>query len=151
MEVAGNDDFPIFLAAQYIHGKDLSVGIVEIERQPVVLPLLETKHDDQFYSYEVKSGKSPHLHICPAEVSDSVEIEIKNQALAIYQELGCRGFARVDFILSNEKPWFLEVNTIPGLSRNGNLSQMGAAFGWTYEDMIFHLISTIDDSFKYKP
>ncbi len=151
MKSSAHGECPVFLAAQYVRGKDISVGIIEIDHKPVALPLLETRHGDHFYSFEVKSGKIPRNYVCPAEISRSTEKTLKDQALKIYQALGCRGFARVDFILSEEDPWFLEVNTIPGLSKEGNFSQMSYAFGWNYEELIYRLISTIDKSISYRP
>ncbi|WP_083253958.1 ATP-grasp domain-containing protein [Pandoraea sp. ISTKB] len=148
---AEKEEFPIFLASQFIQGRDISVGIVEIDREPVALPPLETRHNDQFYSFKVKSGKLPRTHLCPASISKSTEYLLKEQALSIHRALGCRGFSRVDFVLAEDGPWFLEVNTLPGLSRNGNLAQMGYALDWDYENLISKLISTIDVSCKYRP
>lgn len=148
---AANDELPLFVAAQFVPGKDISVGIIEIAGIPVALPLLETRHDEQFYSFDVKCGNSRRAYLCPAEISKSEEFSLKEMALSIYSSLGCRGFARVDFILNDTAPWFLEVNTLPGLSRHGNLAQMGYALNWDYEDLISRLIETIETSRKYRP
>lgn len=148
---AKEEECPIFLVAEHISGKDVSVGIVEIQGEPFVLPLLETRHDDQFYSFDVKSGKSRRDYICPAEISNQSAQRVKDHALGVYKALGCRGFARVDFIVTNDAPWFLEVNTIPGFSKNGNLAQMAYAHGWDYARLVSQLIATIDMSVLYRP
>ncbi|VVE54542.1 D-alanine--D-alanine ligase [Pandoraea pneumonica] len=148
---AATTECPIYVAAKYINGRDVSAGVIEIDGVPTILPLLETRHLHQFYSHQVKRDSSLREHICPANISPRAEQQLRTDALLIYKALGCRGFARIDFIVSGDIVWFLEVNSLPGFSRNGNLAQMGYAHGWTYSEMIARLISTMDPSSCYRP
>jgi D-alanine-D-alanine ligase len=132
------------LACEHIAGIDVSVGIVECDGAPRVLPELATRHDAEFYDYAVKHDASRRRHECPSRLDAPVVQSLREQSLRMYRALGCRGYMRADFIVDADgRAWFLEVNTLPGLSRAGNLATMAAAAGWTYTELIDHILATI--------
>ena len=132
------------LACEYVAGIDVSVGIVECDGAPHLLPELATRHDAAFYDYAVKHDASRRRHECPSHLDAPIAQALREQSLRMYRALGCRGYMRADFIVDpGGRGWFLEVNTLPGLSRAGNLATMAAAAGWIYTELIDHILATI--------
>ena len=113
---------PSVLFEKYIEGRELSIPIIEDE----VYPVVEIKPKDGFYDYERKYTKGMTVYDCPADVPDEIRRRIESDALKAYRVLGCEGFARVDLRLGDDGvPYFLEVNTIPGMTET-SLVPMGA-------------------------
>lgn len=144
---------PTSMVCSYIAGIDISVGIIETDRDLDVLPILGTTvADGAFYSNEIKREPTLRRHECPLRLSPAVQATIEDASRAVFRSLGCAGFARVDFILdADETPWFLEVNTLPGLSKTGNLAQMAYARGWSYEKLIETILLTAPHENVYRP
>jgi D-alanine-D-alanine ligase len=114
---------PNVLFEKYIEGREMSVPIIEDE----VYPVIEIKPKEGFYDYERKYTKGMTVYDCPADVPDEVRGRIEAESLKVYRVLGCEGFARVDLRLGDDGvPYFLEVNTIPGMTET-SLVPMGAA------------------------
>ncbi|MSR47831.1 MAG: ATP-grasp domain-containing protein [Planctomycetes bacterium] len=80
-------------------------------------PILIRPHHGGMFDLEAKYTHGATDEICPAPLPPSTLARIEAAAKAAYRAIGCRGFARVDFILADGVPWFLELNTLPGLTR----------------------------------
>jgi D-alanine-D-alanine ligase len=117
---------------RYIEGRELSVPIVGDE----VFPIVEIKPKDGFYDYQRKYTRGMTDYICPAPVEESIRRRIEEDAFKAYRVLGCEGFGRVDLRLGDDGiPYFLEVNTIPGLTET-SLVPMGAkARGMSFPEL----------------
>lgn len=114
---------PDVLLEEYIDGRELSVPVIEDEIYPVV----EIRPKEGFYDYERKYTKGMTLYDCPADLPEDLRMRIESEAFKAYRTMGCEGFARVDVRLGNDGvPYFLEVNTIPGMTET-SLVPMGAA------------------------
>ena len=101
------------LAERYIQGREITVAI--LDQTP--LPVLEIETEDGFYDYVHKYTKGKTNYICPADIPEDIAEFTQNMALSAYNAIGCKGFARVDFILNEEgQPYCLEINTIPGFT-----------------------------------
>jgi D-alanine-D-alanine ligase len=130
------------LIEEFISGDDITVGIVG-NSPPVIIGImriLPRKRSSQFvYSLEIKRNWE-HLveYECPAKLGERVLKKIEDYSLKVYQTLGCRDFARIDFKLGpGVEPFFLEINPLPGLNPNsGDLPIMGRRMGWAYEKLI---------------
>jgi D-alanine-D-alanine ligase len=114
------------LVERYIHGRELTVGILEDKSLPVVEVILKRV----FYDYEAKYGDSGTQYECPARLSPQIESFLRETALKAHQTLGCEVMSRADFILSKgEGAYLLEVNTIPGLTGKSLLPKAAKAAG----------------------
>jgi len=83
---------------------------------------------------------------CPADLNNELTLEIQNIALKIHKLLGCRHYSRVDFILDDElNPWFLEVNTLPGMTKTSLIPKSVHAVGMDFKMLIQAII---DESLK---
>ncbi|MER7568923.1 D-alanine--D-alanine ligase [Streptomyces sp. NPDC097941] len=131
------------LMAEVFHpGRSVSVGVLEDQRGVIhVLPPLEAQTPNGLYSYAAKRGTAACDYHCPARVSAETLEDLRRQAAAAHCALGCYSYSRHDFIVTEagEVLW-LEVNTLPGLSRSGNLTRMALADGISYEQLVTHIV-----------
>ncbi|MEV3853123.1 D-alanine--D-alanine ligase [Streptomyces sp. NPDC050095] len=126
-------------------GRPVSVGVLEEPGGTLhVLPLLEAETADGIYSYEAKRSDSEQVctYHCPARVEPTTAHALRRQALIAHRALHCHSYSRHDFVVTarGEGVW-LEVNTLPGLSRTGNLARMAKAGGLTYEQLLAHILA----------
>lgn len=132
-----------FLVSDMVVGTEVSVGLLWCRGHLRVLPILATEHDASFYDHAVKHDPSRRRHTCPAELRSEITQRVRDHARRAFHALRCHGVARVDFIVDAAGiPWILEVNTVPGMSRQGNLATMAAADGISYDEMIWSVAST---------
>jgi D-alanine-D-alanine ligase len=105
----------------------------------VALPVIEIITENEFFDYEAKyNGHS--REVCPAQIPDSLRDEIQEVSKKIYAHLGCAGLVRVDYIASEEGLYFLEVNTIPGMTSASLVPQMVRAAGLSMTDFLTTII-----------
>lgn len=105
----GND----VLIEQYIKGREITAAVLNGE----VLPLVEIVPSGELYDYKCKYTKGKSEYICPAKIEDDVADKINSMVMKAYEVCNCSGLARVDFILDDKNiPYFLEVNTLPGMT-----------------------------------
>lgn len=122
---------------EYIEGKEVTVGIVGDE----ALPVIEIRPKDAFYTYEAKYIKGLTNFIIPAPLPQKVYSRVQEIALAAYHALGCRHFARVDMIVNKKnRPYLLEVNTIPGMTETSLLPQAAAKWGISFDNLVLKIL-----------
>ena len=107
------------LLEQWVEGDEFTIGLLGGE----ALPIIGLRTDNTFYDYEAKyEGKSQE--ICPARVSDEIKTTVQELTKNIYSLLGLKGIIRVDYMLVNDEPFVIEVNTAPGMSGASLVPQM---------------------------
>ncbi len=117
---------------QYVQGREIQVGILEDR----ALPSIEIIPRNGFYDYANKYQPGAAEEICPAEISPAAEEKLRAAALAVYNTLGLSVYSRADFILDRDgEPWFLEINTLPGMTPTSLLPQEAAAVGVDYPQL----------------
>ncbi len=135
------------LVEQYITGEEITVGMVG-NSPPDILGIMRviprTKEDHFIYSLEVKRD---YLNLvdyeCPARLKEDVLDKIKKASFNVFQVLGCRDFARLDFRISTDgTPYFIEINPLPGLGAHSDLVIMAVELGWTHK----RLVKTVFDA-----
>lgn len=124
------------IVQEYIKGKEITVSIVDINGIPTVLPILELRPKKLFYDYEAKYTDGMTEFILPAELDEFLSEKIKEVALDIYKSIGCKHFARVDGIVRDGKFYFLEVNTLPGMTELSDLPMSAKAYGIDFEELV---------------
>ena len=138
-EKAVNEAFKIgdkVLIEEFIEGRELTVGILNGEP----LDIIEIKVEKGFYDYKNKYFTDKTQYICPADIEEKLYRKIQNDALTVYKVLGCKGAARVDFLLRDNIPYFLEINTIPGLTDHSLLPKAAAYKGISFEKLVEEMI-----------
>ncbi len=142
--IAFREDNRILIEEALI-GRELCCGLVKRKNELLVFPLTEIIPENEFFDYEAKySGRS--LEITPADIPEKVSIDIKTISSFLYRKLDCKGFVRFDFIATETDLYILELNTIPGMTRNSILPQQARAFGLTDQDLFTLVIDNLFDS-----
>ena len=113
------------LAETFINGRELTVGL--IDGRP--LTTIEIRPASGIYDYEAKYQRDDTQYIIGPDLGEGVEGLLQNAATAMFRGLNARHLARVDFLLSEEGPWLLEVNTMPGFTNQSLLPKAAAATG----------------------
>lgn len=124
---------------QFLDGVEVSVGVISYRDEVTVLPITEIVSENDFFDYEAKyEGKSQE--ITPARISKDYEEKTRKVAKQIYEVLGMTGFSRSEFIFKNDEPYFLEMNTVPGLTNESILPQQAAEAGISMTDLFDNAI-----------
>ncbi|MEE8336142.1 MAG: D-alanine--D-alanine ligase [Candidatus Neomarinimicrobiota bacterium] len=124
------------LIEKYIPGREITISILGQE----VLPIVEIVPVHEFYDYECKYSQGMSSYFCPAEINDILTGYIQKTALKIHNLLGCSHYSRVDFRLNGDKFWFLEVNTLPGMTETSLVPKAAEAAGYSFEDLVEKII-----------
>lgn len=118
------------MAERYIRGRELSVAVLGGE----VLPPVEIVPRGGFYDYENKYRPAMAEELCPAPIGAEKGAELAANVRRAFSLLGLRGYGRADYLLDGEgRLWFLEFNTLPGMTRTSLLPREAAAAGISYE------------------
>ena len=138
IETAFKEDDELIIES-FLDGTEVSVGVIRYKGKVTVLPITEIVTENDFFDYEAKYlGKSQE--ITPARLSSTQETEVRKAAKHIYEVLKLDGFSRSEFIFKDGKPHFLEINTIPGLTKESILPQQAAQAGISLPELFENAI-----------
>jgi len=119
----------------FLSGTEFSNGVFRKGNEIIVLPITEIISENEFFDYKAKY-ENQSQEITPARLSEDLTAKCKAQTKLIYEVLGCSGVVRVDSILVGEYFYFLEVNTIPGMSDTSIIPQQTKAYGLTVSELL---------------
>ena len=122
------------LVEQVVTGREIDLAVFGTRVSPALEVLV-----DGVFDYQAKYGGDAVFRI-PAEVTPAARKALESAALAMYDALGCRGVARVDFFLTEDGPVLNEVNTMPGLTAHSQVPRMFAAAGTPYPQLLDLLV-----------
>ena len=110
------------LIEQFIDGIEISCGVYTNKNNTQALPINEIVTENEFFDYQAKyEGKSQE--ITPARISKKLTIEVQKLTTDIYKAMELSGICRIDYIIMNEKPYIIEINTIPGFTEESIIPQ----------------------------
>ena len=125
------------LIEEYVPGKEITVGIIEENPMPIVEILPKNK----IYDYKCKYTAGMSEYNCPADIKNSLSEKIMSDSIKIFKLLGCRGYGRIDFIVDkNEDYYFLEINTLPGMTSTSLLPIAAKAQGLSFSELVKKII-----------
>lgn len=126
------------LAEEYVEGREFTAAVLGEE----ALPILEVvANRDGFYSYGAKYEPGGSTHIAPAPIDDGLAARLQMLALSAHRLLGLRDCSRSDFIVTaDNRPYLLEINSLPGLTPASLFPDACAAAGITFEALIDRLV-----------
>ena len=132
------------LIEEFIVGTEVTVGVIPYNGEIIVLPITEIVSHNSFFDYKAKyEGDSEE--ITPARISEEDKNTVSAVALNLYKALDIRGFSRAEYIIKNGVPYFIEINTIPGLTEESILPQQAKAAGINLEQLFE---SSINEALK---
>ena len=127
------------LIEQGIEGRELTCAAYYDGKKVCTLPLIEIVSENEYFDYDAKyNGHSQE--ICPAPVSDEVCEQVQQTTARIYFRLGCRGVVRMDYILADDGLYFLEINSIPGMTSASLVPKMVREAGMSMTDFLSTII-----------
>jgi D-alanine-D-alanine ligase len=129
----------------FMKGREVACGVVKAKYKTLVLPVTEIISKNEFFDFEAKYTPGKSEEVTPAKMPAKLTEEIQKLSSGIYDLLGCRGIVRVDFIIVGNKPNFLEINTIPGMTEESLVPKQAQAAGISLDDL-YTLV--IEDLFK---
>lgn len=128
---------------EYIRGREATVGVVEGLRGEAmyVLPTLEIiPPEGDFYSLDAKYSGKTKL-VCPGNFSRVISEELQRVAKVIHRALGLRHYSRSDFIVAPKGIYYLETNTLPGLTNESDIPAALKAVGISLQEFFSHLVN----------
>lgn len=133
-----------WLIEQRIRGRELTVGILGGR----ALGVVEIVSQSGVYDYKAKYTAGSTEYRYPAELPPKIERQIKDQAAQLFKACACRDFSRVDFLLEGELPYFLEINTLPGLTATSLLPKSASCEGLEFEQLAGELVRPAIERFQ---
>ena len=141
LTAAGKYDEKI-LVEEFIHGREVEVAVMGND-SPVASVCGEIDSGAEFYDYDAKYITDTSVAYIPARISDQVAEFVREQAVKVYQAIGCRGLSRVDFFVTyeGERVVFNEINTLPGFTSISMFPKLFGASGIPYDQLIDQLLA----------
>ncbi len=136
LEYAFNYDNSV-LVEEYIKGRELTVMLIDGKAQPVC----EIIPSHEFYDYECKYTAGMSKYICPAEIDDNISNYVKKISENLFDLLKCENYSRADFRMDDQnKFWFLEMNTLPGMTDTSLAPMSALAAGISFNELIDKIV-----------
>lgn len=123
------------LVEEFIQGRELTAAVIKIGDTIKALPLIEIAPHSGVYDYTSKYTVGATQYLVPAPVDAELTAKMQELAKQAFYLLGCKGVARADIMLSNDKPYILEINTVPGMTETSLVPKAAAAVGMSFEDV----------------
>lgn len=128
------------LVEKFINGTEVTSTVMGNDSLEV-LPLIEITSVNEFYDYESKYTPGKCNHIIPARVSEELQQKIGVLSKQVYKAIGCKGYARVDFIIDQDgTPFALEINTLPGMTEMSLVPDAARAAGMSFEELVDKIV-----------
>jgi D-alanine-D-alanine ligase len=144
-ETLENYEYKDCFIEKFIDGKEITVGSILTKYEYIELPFLGLLPQNEFYDFEAKYTKGKTIMELPARVSKKTEEKIRNYLKTAFYDLNIYGVARFDLILDNEEnPFFLEVNTLPGMTETSDIPAMAKAAGMSFEELVLYILRSAE-------
>ena len=140
----------VVLAEEFIAGRELTVPVLGRGRNARALPIVEIRAPEGNYNYQNKYFSDDTKYLCPAPLDEALTKRIQSLAVRAFNALGCKGWARVDFMLraADNEPFLLEINTSPGMTGHSLVPMAAKASGVSYEDLCVEILRSADLELK---
>ncbi|MDO5437114.1 MAG: D-alanine--D-alanine ligase [bacterium] len=141
MEIAYKSDSKV-LIEEYLQGKSCTVGVLEDEDKTFATPVLGFETKTEWYDYEAKYTEGLTKFVLPADLSEDLTEEIQKTAILAHRACECTGVSRVDFLIYNNIPYILEINTNPGMTDLSDLPAQANHMGIDYDSLVQIILNT---------
>ncbi|AJC72852.1 D-alanyl-alanine synthetase [Pseudothermotoga hypogea DSM 11164 = NBRC 106472] len=128
---------------RYVRGRELTASLIEMDGELRILPILELRPRRRFYDYIAKYTPNMTEFVLPAPLTEEEYRAVCESCLKAFKACECKGFARIDGILKDGIFYFLEINTIPGMTDLSDMPASARAAGMSFEDLIDAIVKTV--------
>lgn len=144
VEVQPSQDKP-YIMERFVSGREFTVAVVDVpDGTTQVLPVIEIRSHTNFFDFASKYNPDLVDELCPAPIDKGLAQQLQALALKVHHLLGARHLTRSDFIVDDQGDvWFLEINTIPGLTVNSLVPKAVRAGGYDLGQLLAYWISTV--------
>ncbi len=136
--LSASKNYSQILAEEFVEGREFTCGVLGEE----ALPMLEiVANRDEFYTYAAKYEPGGSTHVVPARIDEDLAARMQMLALSTHRLLGLRDYSRTDFVVSRDnRPYILEINSLPGMTATSLLPDACNAIGLGYEALVDRLV-----------
>ncbi len=136
--LSASKNYAQILAEEFVEGREFTCGVLGEE----ALPMLEiVANRDEFYTYAAKYEPGGSTHVVPARIDEDLAARMQMLALSTHRLLGLRDYSRTDFVVSRDnRPYILEINSLPGMTATSLLPDACNAIGLGYEALVDRLV-----------
>jgi D-alanine-D-alanine ligase len=127
---------------RYLVGREITCGVIRYKGKIIALPITEIISKNEFFDYAAKYDPSAVEEITPADIGEEASKRCQQMAKDIYGMLNCQGVIRIDFFLCDTELFVVEVNTVPGFSKESIVPQQLRAAGLSIKDVLVDIIET---------
>ena len=142
VNAAFNEDNTV-MVEEFIDGKEITCGVLGNANQTELqaLPPVEIIAENTFFDYDAKYFSEKTQEICPAEISEEQTLRVQNYSKKIHETFGCDGVTRSDFILKDNEYYFLEINTLPGMTEASLCPKEASAAGMKFGEFLDKIVN----------
>ncbi|MDR1650705.1 MAG: D-alanine--D-alanine ligase [Synergistaceae bacterium] len=125
------------IVEKFIAGRELTAAVFGTGHGSFSLPVIEIRPRSGFYDYKSKYTKGETEYLSPAPLDEKITRAVMDYACRAHKLFGCRAYSRADFRLSDDgTPYFLEVNTAPGMTSTSLVPKAALAHGWSFPELL---------------
>ncbi len=136
-----NDDV---LIEEFIDGFFVTVGVIGLQGKEFATEILEIRTKTEWYDFDAKYTKGLSEFIVPATgLSQQATQKVKDIAVKAHQTAGCSGVSRIDFMIKDDEPYFLEINTNPGMTDTSDLPAQAKVMGIDYDNLVLTILNSV--------
>ena len=128
------------LIEEFIQGREITCGVLKTKGEVVTLPVTEIISKKEFFDFEAKYDPALAEEIVPAQIPAATYSSCQEISADLYRKLDCRGVVRFDYIFNETGIYFLEVNTVPGLTEASIVPKMAMAMGYDLSEFFEMLV-----------
>jgi D-alanine-D-alanine ligase len=128
------------LAEEFIKGREITCGVMRYNHKLLLLPVTEIISKKEYFDYDAKYTPNLSDEIVPAQIPEPVYNECQEISAMLYEMLNCKGVVRFDYIFNESGVYFLEVNTVPGLTEASIVPKMAKSYGLTLQQLFSMLV-----------
>ncbi len=132
------------LVEKMVDGIEITCGVLRTSKNAYTFPITEISSKTGFFDYEAKYTDGLAEEIIPARINEEIADQCRELSLKIYDIFHCKWFARIDYIIQDNKLFLLEINTIPGMSKESIIPKMIAANGLSLSSLLDEILSDIE-------
>ncbi len=134
------------LVEDFVNGEEFTVAVIEDSGETIALPVIQIKSKNAFFDLASKYDPTLVEEICPAQIEEELSQRLQAAALLAHRAIGVRHVSRSDFIVdATGRVWFLEINTIPGMTSASLLPKALTAAGKDFGDVLIGWIESVVD------
>lgn len=127
------------LVERFVPGREVTVAVLNHE----ALPIVEVRPKSGFYDFDSKYTAGATEYLCPAPLDEVLTKRLQDYARRVYRRIGCEGVARADFMIpEGDRPGFLEINTLPGMTNTSLVPKAAKAAGIGFEELVERILNT---------